>query len=128
MLSVNSRGSIIEDKVNETLDVFLKAFEIGVKPGTVVPPKLKEYPSPLQEKVNLIKNHQLIRDAHTIIEGKLVPHIREMSFSPLLKTILEMNESLIEEITVQNEKISSDAMEIGGEDGNVISALEENPS
>ena len=65
MLSVSSGGSVIANKVNETLDAILKAFESRVKIDTVIPPKLKEYPSPLQEKVNLVKNHQLIRDTQT---------------------------------------------------------------
>ena len=54
-----------------------------------------------------------------------MPYTREMSFPPVLETIPEMNKSAIEETTVQTEIISSDELQIDGEDGNVIPALEE---
>ena len=56
-------------KINETLESILKAYEKRLTADTVIPPKLKEYPSPIQEKVNLVKHHALIRDTQTMLEG-----------------------------------------------------------
>ena len=51
----------------------------------VIPPKLKEYPSPIQEKVNLVKHQALIRDTQTMLEGpppylvgKLLMHVPDL--------------------------------------------------
>ena len=65
----NSGGSVLVDKVNETLETILKAYEKRLTTDTTIPPKLKEYPSPIQEKVNLVQNHALIRDTQTMLEG-----------------------------------------------------------
>ena len=60
---------VLVDKINETLESILKAYEKRPMVNTAIPPKLKEYPSPIQEKVNLVKHHALIRDTQTILEG-----------------------------------------------------------
>lgn len=65
----DSGGSILVDKVNETIEAILKAYEKRLSANTPIPPKLKEYPSPVQEKVNLIRNHALIKDTQTMLEG-----------------------------------------------------------
>ena len=65
----NSGGLVLVDKINETLESILKAYEKRLTVDTVIPPKLKEYPSPIQEKVNLVKHQALIRDTQTMLEG-----------------------------------------------------------
>ena len=45
-------GLVLVDKINETLDSILKAYEKRLMADNAIPPKLKEYPSPIQEKVN----------------------------------------------------------------------------
>ena len=65
----DSGGSVLVDKINETLESILKAYEKCLMADTAIPPKLKEYPSPIQEKVNLVKHHALIRDTQTMLEG-----------------------------------------------------------
>ena len=62
-------GSVLVDKINETLGSILKAYEKYLMVDTTIPPKLKEYPSPIQEKVNLVKHHALIRDTQTMLKG-----------------------------------------------------------
>ena len=62
-------GLVLVDKINETLESILKAYEKCLTANTIIPPKLKEYPSPIQEKVNLVKHHALIRDTQTMLEG-----------------------------------------------------------
>ena len=57
------------DKINKTLESILKAYEKHLTVDTVIPPKLKEYPSPIQEKVNLVKHHVLIKDMQAMLEG-----------------------------------------------------------
>lgn len=66
----NLGGSMVEDNVNKTLDALLNAFESRIKPDTVLPPKLLEYPNPLKEKLDMIKNHHLIIDTQTMMEGR----------------------------------------------------------
>ena len=63
------RGLMLVDKINETLESILKAYEKCLMVDTTIPPKLKECPSPIQEKVNLVKHHALIRDMQTMLEG-----------------------------------------------------------
>ena len=65
----DSGGLVLVDKINETLESILKAYEKRLMADTTIPPKLKEYPSPIQEKVNLVKHHALIRDTQTMLEG-----------------------------------------------------------
>lgn len=57
------------DKVNKTLNALLKAFESCLKPDTPIPKKLQEYPNPLQEKLDLIKNQILTKDIQKKFEG-----------------------------------------------------------
>lgn len=82
------RGSVIEDKVNETLESFLKAFEARVTKETPLPPKLQEYPNPIQEKINLVRNQALICDTQTMFEGPPPYHTPPIVIlKPTLETI-----------------------------------------
>ena len=85
-----SGGSVVADKINKTLNVLLKVFESQVKLDTIITHKLKEYPSPLQENMNLVKNHQLIQDTLTMIEGRPGPYVKEVLFPGSLEKILEI--------------------------------------
>ena len=85
-------GSVLVDKVNETLDSLLKAYEARIRADTVIPPKLKEYPDPIQEKVNLVKHQALIRDTQTTFEGP-PPYTSRNSTLPIpLETIPEVSD------------------------------------
>ena len=87
----NEGGLIIVDKVNETLEMLLKQWEARLKSDTPFPPKLQEYPDPLQEKIDLIRNQQLIRDTQTTFEGPLAHIIRPPWMTkPELETIQEV--------------------------------------
>ena len=82
-------GSVLVDKVNETLDNLLKAYEARVRADTIIPPKLKEYPDPIQEKVNLVKHQALIRDTQTTLDGS-PPYVSRNTTLPIpLETIRE---------------------------------------
>ena len=85
---------MLVDKVNETLESILKAYEKRLTTDTTIPPKLKEYPNPIQEKVNLVRNHALIRDTQTMWEGSL-PHttIERPIHVPDLEVIQETSEN-----------------------------------
>lgn len=52
----NEGGSVIVDKVNETLDALLKAWSSRLTAETPIPLRLQEYPNALQEKINLVRN------------------------------------------------------------------------
>ena len=90
----DSGGSVLVDKVNETLESILKAYKKRLTADTTIPPKLKEYPNPIQEKVNLVRNHALIRDTQTMWEGPL-PYStdRRPMHVPNLEAIQEMSEN-----------------------------------
>ena len=61
---------MLVDKVNETLESILKAYEKCLIADMTIPPKLKEDPSPpIQEKINLVKHQGLIRDTQTMLKG-----------------------------------------------------------
>ena len=105
-------GSVLVDKINETFDSILKTYEKHLMVDTAIPPKLKEYPSPIQEKVNLVKHHALIRDTQTMLEGtpsysvgKLLMH------APDLKVIHEDSEKGTE-INIENELEERSVVEI----------------
>lgn len=83
---------MLVDKVNETLDSIVKAYKKHLKADTKIPPKLKEYPSPIQEKVNLVKKHGLIRDTQTMLEGPSSYAIGRLPVHvPNLEAILEVS-------------------------------------
>ena len=89
----DSGGLVLVDKVNETLETILKAYEKWLTADTTMPPKLKEYPSPIQEKVNLVRNHALIRDKQTMLEGPPSFSMqRHPLFTPELEAISETSE------------------------------------
>ena len=50
----SSRGSVLVDKVNESLDSIRKAYESRITALTKIPPKLQEYPNPREEKFRLV--------------------------------------------------------------------------
>lgn len=50
-------GSVIVDKVNETLQSILEALEGRLMDQNILPPKLRECPNPIQEKVGLVRNY-----------------------------------------------------------------------
>ena len=54
--STSSEGSVLVDKKNKTLDSLLKAYKARLQDTTDIPPRLMEYPNPIQEKVNLVKH------------------------------------------------------------------------
>ena len=60
----------MQTKLTKPWMTILKAFESRVKPDTILLPKLQEYPNPLQEKLDLLKNHQVILDTQTMMEVK----------------------------------------------------------
>ena len=102
----NEGGSVIVDKVNETLDALLKAWNSRVTSETPIPPKLTEYPDPLQEKIDLVRHQQLIRDTQTTFEGPQPYQPRKMSVTqPVLETIDEVSETELNESQTGNEQI-----------------------
>ena len=87
----NEGGSVIVDKVNESLEMLLKQWDARLKSDTPFPPKLQEYPDPLREKIDLIRNQQLIRDTQTTFEGPPAHIIRSPWMTkPELETIQEV--------------------------------------
>ena len=82
---------MIVDKVNESLEMLLKQWDARLKSDTPFPPKLQEYPDPLREKIDLIRNQQLIRDTQTTFEGPPAHIIRTPWMTkPELETIQEV--------------------------------------
>ena len=95
LLKIRIQGvQLLVDKVNKTLESILKAYEKRLTADTTIPPKLKEYPNPIQEKVNLVRNHALIRDTQMMWEGPL-PYStdRRSMHVPNLEAIQEMSEN-----------------------------------
>ena len=71
--------------------MLLKQWESRLKSDTPFPPKLLEYPDPLQEKIDLIRNQQLIRDTQTTFEGPPAHILRSPKWTrPELETIQEV--------------------------------------
>lgn len=94
----NEGGSVIVDKINKTLSALLKAWKSWLTSKTPIPPKLLEYPDPLQEKIDLVRHQQLIRDTQTTLEGPLPYHVKQTRpTNPILTPILEAPESEVEE-------------------------------
>ncbi|MCO5584477.1 hypothetical protein L7F22_038405 [Adiantum nelumboides] len=59
-----------------------------------LPQKLKEYPNPHEEKINLALHQQLIREAQSMLKGPPLPiGCGPMSMKPTLETILEFPSS-----------------------------------
>ena len=52
----SSGGSVIVDRVNESLRGALDAYNARITPQTEIPKKLQEYPNPREEKEQLIAN------------------------------------------------------------------------
>ena len=82
---------VIVDRVNKTLEILLKQWESRLKLDTPFPPKLLEYPDPLQEKIDLIKNQKLIRDTQTTFKGPPMYILKLPNLTgPELETIQEV--------------------------------------
>lgn len=47
--------SVLMEKVNKNVEALLKAFDARIKPDTILPKQLKEYPNPMEEKRRLAK-------------------------------------------------------------------------
>lgn len=87
--SESSGGSVIVDKVNETLRAALEAYNERIPPLTELPKKLQEYPNPRgEEKICLAVHQEMVRDTQTTFEGP-PPAIRKgpVSLRPSLETI-----------------------------------------
>ena len=69
----SSRGSVIVDKVNESLEAALDAYNSQVTPLIEIPKKLQEYPNPIEKKVRLAVVQQLIQDTQSTLEGPSPP-------------------------------------------------------
>ena len=54
----SSSGSVLVEKVNESLEAIKKAYESRITALTEIPPKLQEYPNPREEKINLAIHQQ----------------------------------------------------------------------
>ena len=71
--------------------MLLKQWESRLKSDTPFPPKLLEYLDPLQEKIDLTRNQQLIPDTQTTFEGPPVHILRIQKMTqPELETIQEV--------------------------------------
>ena len=66
---VSSGGSVLVDKINESLDATIEAHKGHIAALEDLPKKLQEYPNPREEKINLAVHRQLIREAQTVLEG-----------------------------------------------------------
>ena len=88
---VSSGGSVLVDKINETLDATIEAHKGRIAALEDLPKKLQEYPNPREEKINLVVHRQLIREAQTMLEGP-PPTIPQglISLRPTLETIPEV--------------------------------------
>ena len=92
--SESSGGSVIVDKVNETLRAALDAYGQRITPLTEIPKKLQEYPNPREEKIRLAIHQEMVRDAQTTFEGP-PPVIKRgpVLLRPSLETIPEVASS-----------------------------------
>ena len=54
VFEVSSRGSVLVDKINETLDACVEAHKSRIAALEDLPKKLQEYPNPREEKINLV--------------------------------------------------------------------------
>lgn len=92
---IDSRGSVLVEKVNEPLEAALKAVGSRVTPFTELPKKLQEYPNPRAEKVGLAVHQQMIRETQAMLEGPPPVYTRQpASVNPRLDTIVEATSSV----------------------------------
>ena len=79
---------VIVDRVNKPLKAVLDAYNSHITPQIEIPKKLKEYPSPKEEKEQLAAYQQLIQDTQAEIEGPPIDlHQRSIFQRPDLETI-----------------------------------------
>lgn len=64
----SSGGLVLVEKVNESLEAIKRDYESRVTALTEIPPKLREYPNPREEKVNLAVHQQRIRETQALLE------------------------------------------------------------
>ena len=119
----SSGGSVLMEKVNENLEALLKAFDARITSNTVLPPKLQEYPYPIQEKQRLAEHMKLIKEMQTKWEAPPKEVDRIPRLSPTLETIDEEHSlrSKLENMVVPDSEpsfISSDKVRINPEEVN----------
>ena len=94
----SSGGSVLVEKVNESLEAIKRAYENRITALTKIPPKLKEYPNPREEKVNLAIHQQKIRETQALLEGPPKPIERgPRPFKTTLEPISEVSLSIEQE-------------------------------
>ena len=89
----SSGGSILVEKVNESLEAIKKAYESRITAlMTEIPLKLQEYPNLREEKVNLVVHQQKIRETQALLEGPPKPIERgPRPFKSTLEPISEVS-------------------------------------
>ena len=63
----SSGGSVLVEKVNESLEAIKRAYESCIIALAEIPLKLQEYPNPREEKVNLAVHQQKIRETQALL-------------------------------------------------------------
>ena len=87
----SSGGSVLVEKANESLEAIKRAYESRITALTEIPPKLKEYPNPREEKVNLAIHQQKIRETQALLEGP--PKTIERGPRPFRTTLEHISEA-----------------------------------
>ena len=91
----SSGGSVLVEKVNESLEAIKRAYESRITALNEISPKLKEYPNPREEKVNLAVHQQKIRETQALLEGPPKPIERgPRPFKTTLEPISEVSSSI----------------------------------
>ena len=131
----SSGGSVLVEKVNESLEAIKRAYESRITALTEIPPKLKEYPNPREEKVNLAVHQQKIRETQALLEGPPKPIERgPRPFKTTLEPISEVSSSIEQERealvpTLDTERqadlISKDKLIKNADSGDTVPEIEE---
>ena len=83
------------DKIYEPLQAVIKAFNSKIAVEMELPKKLQEYSNPREEKINLVVQQHMIREAHSTFEGPPLAITRgHVSLKPTLETIPEASSSM----------------------------------
>ena len=94
----SSGGSVLVEKVNESLEAIKRAYESHITVLTEIPPKLQEYPNPREEKVNLVVHQQKIRETQALLKGPPKPIERgPRPFKTTLEPISKVSSSIEQE-------------------------------
>lgn len=88
------------EKIIETLEALLKAFESKITPKMVLPKNLQKHQNPIQKRERLVKHSSLIHDTQTILEGpqKKIEHSKQLvsTLEPIAKDrSLRMDQSVL---------------------------------